>query len=247
MTLLLISMFAIASAQAEEKIGESIFCELSDRPQLANARKFVFNSDIELFQFRGENLAIWQKEINAQLMKIKDKWVADFADDLKFYFYDFEDFKEYVCELEIKSDVLLNTSKMFSCINRIYAYHHGANGCQNNVEALNFCIENGNAKLLKISDVVKESSISKILSLAVSRIAEKNKLDYLKNSFTEADFAADAKEKNSITSQVQFAMTSDSIVIIFPAYTIASACEGIFSCELKYKDITDLLKMNLYK
>lgn len=242
----LLSLMGVTNAEATEN-GKFSFCDISNRPQFVSARKFVLNSDIKLFQFAGENLTTSQREINAQLMKIKDKWVADFADDLKFYFYDFEEFKEYICELEIKSDVLLNTPKIFSCINRIYAYHHGANGCQNHVEALNFLVENGHAKTIKLEDVVKDGKVAKLLSVTVDKIAILNKLDYLKNSFTEAYFAADAKEKKSITSQVQFALTPNSIVIIFPAYTIAAGCEGILSCELKYKDITELLNMNLYK
>lgn len=222
-----------------EDIADSVFCRTTDKPEFIANNKLTLNANIELPQFVGEDIAPWHKDINAQLLEIKSKWTEDFVEELKFH--NFKDFEKYTCELEIKSEVLLNTPRIFSCIIRIFAYQHSANGCQRHVEAKNFLCENGRAKLLKLEDVARKEKIEKILSLAVRKIANDNKIKTLNNAYTESDFIADAKEQDSITNEVQFAMTSNSIVIIFPAYTIAAGAEGVLSCELKYKDIENLL------
>lgn len=226
-------------------IGGYAFGKLEDKPEFVKGRQFIFNSDIQIFQFEDENIFPYQEQINKALMSVKDEWVKDFDGDLKFFFYDWEDFDKYICELSISSEVQTNTPQFFSVGISIYAYHHGANGCQSHIKAFNFKIENNEAKLFTLDNITssKENKL-KLLAIAMEELHKNQKVDELKDSYSIESLQEADTGDSPLSSQVEFTLNKEGIIIGFQPYSIACGASGVLFSELKYGQIEDLLSQD---
>ncbi|MBQ6534192.1 MAG: DUF3298 domain-containing protein [Opitutales bacterium] len=222
-----IAIIALAAAAAGGfYLGSLRSVEPEDSPTL---RKFELLSDIDVFQFTGENLTPAQTEINEILLDLREAFVSQFYGETNIFF-ELEEVKNYLCRAYFKCSVVQNTEKIFSCLINTYLYHHGANGCHSGAIGVNYAIENDRIRKIEFaelfsSDAEKNAFLRRALAVIKSREGE---------LWVDPEKISDA-ELSSLETIVQFVLTKDKLTIMFPPYTIACGACGILTFEEPYQ------------
>ena len=124
-----------------------------------NQRKYELIADIDIFQFKGENLTPAQQAINKALKDIKTNILKDYYNEVEYFFdEDLSEIKNYKSEVSIKSTIVQNTARIFSCEIETYQYHHGANGCHSNIIGVNYLIDGYKIKKLEFADLFESKN-----------------------------------------------------------------------------------------
>lgn len=208
------------------------YCEDSNSTTSVNIpsiqRKYELIANIDVFQFKGDNLTPSQLAINRALKDTKTNILKDYYNEVEYFFDEYlSDIKDYKSEVSIKSTVVQNNGKIFSCEIETYQYHHGANGCCSNIIGINYLICGDKIKRLKFTDLFEtKNECSKFLKRALNELKLKTKVESI-----DAD-ALSESELNEILNVVQFSIKKDSLKIMFPPYTIACGAYGILTVEL---------------
>lgn len=193
-----------------------------------NQRKYELIADIDIFQFKGENLTPAQQAINKALKNIKTNILKDYYNEVEYFFdEDFSEIKNYKSEVSIKSTIVQNTARIFSCEIETYQYHHGANGCHSNIIGINYLIDGDKIKKLKFADLFEsKNDCINFLKRALDELRLKTKY----KSISSKELSGN--ELNEILNVVQFSIKKDTVKVIFPPYTIACGACGVLSIEL---------------
>lgn len=193
-----------------------------------NQRKYELIADIDIFQFKGENLTPAQQAINKALKDIKTNILKDYYNEVEYFFdEDFSEIKNYKSEVSIKSTIVQNTARIFSCEIETYQYHHGANGCHSNIIGINYLIDGDKIKKLKFADLFEsKNDCINFLKRALDELRLKTKY----KSISSKELSGD--ELNEILNVVQFSIKKDTVKVIFPPYTVACGACGVLSIEL---------------
>ena len=193
-----------------------------------NQRRYELIADIDLFQFKGENLTPAQQAINKALKDIKTNILKDYYNEVEYFFdEDFSEIKNYKSEVSIKSTIVQNTARIFSCEIETYQYHHGANGCHSNIIGINYLIDGDKIKKLKFADLFEsKNDCINFLKRALDELRLKTKY----KSISSKELSGD--ELNEILNVVQFSIKKDTVKVIFPPYTVACGACGVLSIEL---------------
>ena len=195
-----------------------------------NQRKYELIADIDIFQFKSENLTPAQQAINKALKDIKTNILKDYYNEVEYFFdEDLSEIKNYKSEVSVKSSVIQNNAKIFSCEIETYQYHHGANGCHSNIIGINYLIDGDKIKKLKFADLFEsKKDCINFLKRALDELRLKTKYKSIGSEELSGD------ELNEILNVVQFSIKKDSVKIIFPPYTIACGACGVLSIELTF-------------
>lgn len=193
-----------------------------------NQRKYELIADIDIFQFKGENLTPAQLAINKALKDIRTNVLKDYYNEVEYFFdEDISEIKNYKSEVSIKTTLVQNNAKIFSCEIETYQYHHGANGCHSNIIGINYLIDGDKIKKLEFADLFEsKNDYVEFLKRALDELRLKTKY----KSISSKELSGD--ELNDILNVVQFSIKKDTVKIIFPPYTIACGACGILSIEL---------------
>ena len=193
-----------------------------------NQRKYELIADIDIFQFKGENLTPAQQAINKALKDIKTNILKDYYNEVEYFFdEDLSEIKNYKSEVSIKSTVIQNNAEIFSCEIETYQYHHGASGCHSNIVGINYLIYGDKIKKLNFADLFEsKNDCVKFLKKALDELRLKTKYKSIGSKELSGN------ELNEILNVVQFSIKKDSVKIIFPPYTIACGACGVLSIEL---------------
>lgn len=193
-----------------------------------NQRKYELIADIDVFQFKGEKLTPAQQTINKALKDIKTNILKDYYNEVEYFFdEDLSEIKNYKSEVSIKSTIVQNTARIFSCEIETYQYHHGANGCHSNIIGINYLIDGDKIKKLEFADLFEsKNECAEFLKKALDELRLKTKY----KSISSKELSGD--EWNEILNVVQFSIKKDTVKIIFPPYTIACGACGVLSIEL---------------
>ena len=174
-----------------------------------NQRKYELIADIDVFQFKDENLTPSQLAINKELKDIRTNILKDYYNEVEYFFDEgLSEIKNYKSEVSIKSTIVQNNAEIFSCEIETYQYHHGANGCHSNIIGVNYLIDGDKIKKLEFADLFESKN---------------DCVKFLKKAIDEL---------NEILKFVQFSIKKDTVKVIFPPYTIASGACGVLSIEL---------------
>ena len=151
-TLLLLANFLVGYC-------ENLNSTMSGETLPPNQRKYELIADIDIFQFKGENLTPAQQAINKALKDIKTNILKDYYNEVEYFFdEDLSEIKNYKSEVSVKSSVIQNNAKIFSCEIETYQYHHGANGCHSNIIGINYLIDGDKIKKLKFADLFESKN-----------------------------------------------------------------------------------------
>lgn len=193
-----------------------------------NQRKYELIADIDIFQFKGENLTPAQQAINKALKDIKTNILKDYYNEVEYFFdEDLSEIKNYKSEVSIKTTLVQNNAEIFSCEIETYQYHHGANGCHSNIIGINYLIDGDKIKKLKFADLFEsKNDCINFLKRALDELRLKTKY----KSISSKELSGD--ELNEILNVVQFSIKKDTVKVIFPPYTIACGACGVLSIEL---------------
>ena len=193
-----------------------------------NQRKYELIADIDVFQFKGENLTPAQLAINKALKDIRTNVLKDYYNEVEYFFdEDLSEIKNYKSEVSIKSTIVQNTARIFSCEIETYQYHHEANGCHSNIIGVNYLIDGDKIKKLEFADLFEsKNDCINFLKRALDELRLKTKY----KSISSKELSGD--ELNEILNVVQFSIKKDTVKIIFPPYTVACGACGVLSIEL---------------
>lgn len=193
-----------------------------------NQRSYELIADIDLFQFKGENLTPAQQTINKALKDIKTNILKDYYNEVEYFFdEDLSEIKNYKSEVSVKSSVIQSNAEIFSCEIETYQYHHGANGCHSNIIGINYLIDGDKIKKLEFADLFEsKNECAEFLKKALDELRLKTKYKSISSKALSGD------EWNEILNVVQFSIKKDSVKIIFPPYTVACGACGVLSIEL---------------
>ena len=193
-----------------------------------NQRKYELIADIDIFQFKGEKLTPAQQTINKALKDIKTNILKDYYNEVEYFFdEDLSEIKNYKSEVSIKTTLVQNNAKIFSCEIETYQYHHGANGCHSNIIGINYLIDGDKIKKLEFANLFEsKNDCVEFLKRALDELRLKTKY----KSISSKELSGD--ELNEILNVIQFSIKKDTVKIIFPPYTIACGASGVLSIEL---------------
>ena len=193
-----------------------------------NQRKYELIADIDVFQFKDENLTPSQLAINKELKDIRTNILKDYYNEVEYFFDEgLSEIKNYKSEVSIKSTIVQNNAEIFSCEIETYQYHHGANGCHSNIIGVNYLIDGDKIKKLEFADLFEsKNDCVKFLKKAIDELRSET----VHKSISAKEFSED--ELNEILKVVQFSIKKDTVKVIFPPYTIASGACGVLSIEL---------------
>lgn len=209
---------------------ENLNPDTSGEMRPTNRRKYELIADIDIFQFKGENLTPAQLAINKELKDIRTNILKDYYNEVEYFFDEgLSEIKNYKSEVSIKSSVIQNNAEIFSCEIETYQYHHGANGCHSNIIGINYLIDGDKIKKLKFADLFEsKNDCVKFLKKAIEEL----RLETKYKSIGSKEFSED--ELNEILNVVQFSIKKDTVKVIFPPYTIACGACGVLSIELTF-------------
>lgn len=220
-TLLLLANFLVGYC-------ENLNSTISGETLPPNQRKYELIADIDVFQFKGENLTHAQLAINKELKDIRTNILKDYYNEVEYFFDEgLSEIKNYKSEVSIKSTVIQNNAEIFSCEIETYQYHHGASGCHSNIVGINYLICGDKIKRLNFADLF-ESKNDCINFL--KRALDELRLETKYKSIGSKELSGD--EWNEILNVVQFSIKKDTVKVIFPPYTIACGACGVLSIEL---------------
>lgn len=220
-TLLLLANFLVGYC-------ENLNSTTSGETPPPNQRRYELIADIDLFQFKGEKLTPAQQTINKALKDIRTNVLKDYYNEVEYFFdEDLSEIKNYKSEVSIKSTIVQNTARIFSCEIETYQYHHGANGCHSNVIGINYLIDGDKIKKLKFADLFEsKNDYVEFLKRALDELRLKTKYKSIGSKELSGD------ELSEILNVIQFSIKKDTVKIIFPPYTIACGACGVLSIEL---------------
>ena len=220
-TLLLLANFLVGYC-------ENLNSTMSGETLPPNQRKYELIADIDIFQFKGENLTPSQLAINKELKDIRTNILKDYYNEVEYFFDEgLSEIKNYKSEVSIKSTVIQNNAEIFSCEIETYQYHHGASGCHSNIVGINYLIYGDKIKKLNFADLFEsKNDCVKFLKKALDELRLKTKYKSIGSKELSGN------ELNEILNVVQFSIKKDSVKIIFPPYTIACGACGVLSVEL---------------
>lgn len=209
---------------------ENLNSTMSGETLPPNQRKYELSADIDIFQFKGENLTPAQLAINKELKDIRTNILKDYYNEVEYFFDEgLSEIKNYKSEVSIKSTVIRNNAEIFSCEIETYQYHHGASGCHSNIVGINYLICGDKIKKLNFADLFEsKNDCVKFLKKAIEELRLKTKY----KSISSKELSGD--ELNEILNVVQFSIKKDSVKIIFPPYTVACGACGVLSIELTF-------------
>ena len=193
-----------------------------------NQRKYELIADIDVFQFKDENLTPSQLAINKELKDIRTNILKDYYNEVEYFFDEgLSEIKNYKSEVSIKSTIVQNNAEIFSCEIETYQYHHGANGCHSNIIGVNYLIDGYKIKKLEFADLFEsKNDCVEFLKRALDELRLKTKYKSIGSKELSGD------ELNEILNVVQFSIKKDTVKVIFPPYTIACGACGVLSIEL---------------
>lgn len=193
-----------------------------------NQRRYELIADIDLFQFKGENLTPAQLAINKALKDIRTNVLKDYYNEVEYFFdEDLSEIKNYKSEVSIKTTLVQNNAEIFSCEIETYQYHHGANGCHSNIIGVNYLIDGDKIKKLEFANLFEsKNDCVEFLKRALDELRLKTKYKSIGSKELSGD------ELNEILNVIQFSIKKDTVKIIFPPYTIACGACGVLSIEL---------------
>ena len=207
---------------------ENLNPDTSGEMRPTDRRKYELIADIDVFQFKGENLTPAQLAINKELKNIRTNILKDYYNEVEYFFDEgLSEIKNYKSEVSIKSTVIQNNAEIFSCEIETYQYHHGANGCHSNVIGINYLIDGDKIKKLEFADLFEsKNECAEFLKKALDELRLKTKYKSIGSKELSGN------ELNEILNVVQFSIKKDTVKVIFPPYTIACGACGILSIEL---------------
>lgn len=222
-TLLLLANFLVGYC-------ENLNSTMSGETLPPNQRKYELIADIDIFQFKGENLTPSQLAINKELKDIRTNILKDYYNEVEYFFDEgLSEIKNYKSEVSIKSTVIQNNAEIFSCEIETYQYHHGASGCHSNIVGINYLIYGDKIKKLNFADLFEsKNDCVKFLKKALDELRLKTKYKSIGSKELSGN------ELNEILNVVQFSIKKDSVKIIFPPYTVACGACGVLSIELTF-------------